>query len=236
MHEGHRQRMLERLEGEAHGLQDHELLEILLFFAIPRRNTNGIAHELLSSFGSLAGVFNATKEELEQVNGVGESTAAYLRGIGLIFKRVNETGMTVRPSAFNYEEFSRFVSGRFSGLDCEVLELYALDANSRIKSSKRFSSNDSDSVCFDPGEITRFIVAAQPTKIVVAHNHLKGTCLPSAQDDYFTEQVQLICSLHNIRLAEHLIVSPEGQYSYYKTGKLAQICERYDVAALLKRI
>ena len=77
MHEGHRKRMLQRLE-HGEGLQDHELLEVLLFNAIPRKNTNPLAHELLTAFSSLGELFGASYEELLDVDGVGPETAAYL--------------------------------------------------------------------------------------------------------------------------------------------------------------
>ena len=81
MHEGHRQRMYDKLKNDD-GLFDHELLEILLFNALPRKNTNPIAHELLDTFGSLAGVLAADTEKLKAVNGVGENVALYLKCIG----------------------------------------------------------------------------------------------------------------------------------------------------------
>ena len=78
MHEGHRQRMIARLEDHEESLLDHELLEILLFNAIPRKNTNEIAHALLEKFGSLSAIATAETKSIATVKGVGESTAAYL--------------------------------------------------------------------------------------------------------------------------------------------------------------
>ena len=90
MHEGHRKRMLERLEHAERSLEEHELLEILLFNAIPRKNTNELAHALLSAFGSLDALFHAGTDELKAVPGVGGSTAAYLRIIGMFLERAEE--------------------------------------------------------------------------------------------------------------------------------------------------
>ena len=88
MHEGHRKRMYEKLKNND-GLLDHEILEILLFNAVPRKNTNPIAHNLLNTFGSLGGVFNATHRQLVTVDGVGESVAAYLKCIAECNRRIS---------------------------------------------------------------------------------------------------------------------------------------------------
>ena len=104
MHEGHRKRMLERLERAEGSLEEHELLEILLFNAIPRKNTNELAHRLLSAFGSLRSLFRAGMSELKAVPGVGESTAAYLKIVGMFLERADGKELSL-PSAFSFAEF-----------------------------------------------------------------------------------------------------------------------------------
>ena len=88
MHEGHRKRMIERLENGEAGLSDHEILELLLFNAIPRKNTNEIAHALLNKFGSISAISRADLESLKAVEGIGEGTAAYLRCVFLLMERM----------------------------------------------------------------------------------------------------------------------------------------------------
>ena len=232
MHKGHRQRILERFRRDEESLQDHELLEILLFNAIPRKNTNEIAHNLLSAFGSLEGVFQADFDALLGVDGIGESTAAYLRCIALFYEKVR-FGKKRAPALFSAEGFGAYLTERYSVLSDEVVEIYCLDAHNRIRFSKRFTSNQADKVRLAPEEVSKFIVGQHPYGLVLAHNHPKGNCTPSAADDNFTAQIQMLCSINNIRLYDHLIVGEDGWYSYYLTGRMEEIKRAFSVQNII---
>lgn len=227
--------MLQRLASADECLQDHELLEILLFNAIPRKNTNEIAHNLLSTFGSLSALFRADFDALNAVDGVGASTAAYLRCIALFYERLKFSPVKKSPSAYNFEKFSAFLDERFHGLDAEYIELYAADTCGNIGGVARISSRETDRVRIKPEEISDFISKHHPAALIAAHNHLINNCTPSASDDRFTEQVQLMCDLLNVRFYDHVIVSPCGKYSYYACGKLQSIKEAFNVKALFPK-
>lgn len=235
MHEGHRQRMLERIRSDPKGLQDHELLEALLFNVIPRRNTNDIAHRLLDSFGSLEGVLRAGDGELMAIEGVGPSAAAYLKLVDRVFQRVKEGGQN-EPLLFNYEGFVKLLGERFASLKEEILEIYCTDARDRVTVSRRFTSHNHNLVRIEPEEVSRFIVSIHPHTVVLAHNHLGASCEPSRADDEFTAQIQLLCSMHNICLGDHIIVDGNGEYfSYYISGRLERIKSNFNVASFLAR-
>lgn len=234
MHEGHRQRMLERLESAEGSLQEHELLEILLFNAIPRKNTNELAHRLLSAFGSLRAVLGAEMAELKAVPGVGESTAAYLRIIGIFYARAQLKEPEL-PSAFSFAAFRPFLIERFEGAREEYVELYSLDGKDSVKNVRRFSSEKSFQASVDPKEISRFLVEAKPAAMVAVHNHITGPATPSREDDDFTAQLEILCSMHNVSLRDHIICSPEGVYSYFLSGKLNELSARYSIGNVLGR-
>ena len=234
MHEGHRQRMLERLESAEGSLQEHELLEILLFNAIPRKNTNELAHRLLSTFGSLHAVLGAEMAELKAVPGVGESTAAYLRIIGIFYARAQLKEPEL-PSAFSFAAFRPFLIERFEGAREEYVELYSLDGKDSVKNVRRFSSEKSFQASVDPKEISRFLVEAKPAAMVAVHNHITGLATPSREDDDFTAQLEILCSMHNVSLRDHIICSPEGVYSYFLSGKLNELSARYSIGNVLGR-
>ena len=234
MHEGHRQRMLERLESAEGSLQEHELLEILLFNAIPRKNTNELAHRLLSTFGSLRAVLGAEMAELKAVPGVGESTAAYLRIIGIFYARAQLKEPEL-PSAFSFAAFRPFLIERFEGAREEYVELYSLDGKDSVKNVRRFSSEKSFQASVDPKEISRFLVEAKPAAMVAVHNHITGPATPSREDDDFTAQLEILCSMHNVSLRDHIICSPEGVYSYFLSGKLNELSARYSIGNVLGR-
>ena len=222
IHSGHRQRMMERFETGAEHFQDHELLEVLLYNAIPRANTNPIAHSLIESFGSLAGVFHASIRELMLVRGVGKRTAEYIKCIGLCFERVNPAPQQ-GPAYFSPKEFSSFIETEYSGKRKEELEIFCLDKSGRIFFRKKFSTGENRSVSAEPTEISELLLVKKPHTVVAAHNHPFGSKNPSAQDDVFTRQLCLMCRIHNIRLGDHLILGRDGVYSYREVGKLDKI-------------
>lgn len=222
LHSGHRQRMLERFEAGEENFQDHEILEVLLYNAIPRSNTNPIAHALINAFGSLADVFRASVSELMLVNGIGKRTAEYLRCVGLCFERTNPSTKKV-PSFHNTRLFLDFLEEEYAGKMKEVLEIFCLNKLGRLQFRKEFSSGNSNEVKVDPKEITALFVVKEPHTIIVAHNHPHGTRNPSAQDDIFTKQLVIVCRMHNVTFGDHIIVGQDGVFSYHTTGKLDKI-------------
>lgn len=237
MHEGHRKRILERLYGDGENLQDHELLEILLFNAIPRKNTNPVAHALIDAFGSLEGVFSAEIDQLKEVDGVGQSVAEYLKCIGLLFSRVSKSEH-VPLSATNLQEFSNILKKRYEDRSTEVVDLFFLDSKCTVKSTYSFNSGDSGKVDVDTGDLNRVLGQHRSEGLVVAHNHPSGICNPSATDDSFTAQLYLLCSANHITLRDHVIVGKNGSYSYFLTGKLETIRHDFNIQKLIaeKRI
>lgn len=222
LHSGHRQRMMERFETGAEFFQDHELLEVLLYNAIPRSNTNPIAHALISSFGSLAGVFSASVRELMLVRGVGKRTAEYIKCIGLCFERV-KPAPTSLPLYFSPKDFREYLEGAYRDKQKEELEIFCLDKLGRIFFRKSFSSGESNEVTAEPTEISELLLVKKPHTVVVAHNHPFGDARPSSQDDVFTRQLLLMCRLHNVRLGDHIILGRSDTYSYRAAGKLDQM-------------
>ena len=234
MHEGHRQRMLERLFTSSESLQEHELLEILLFYSIPRRNTNDLAHEILDRFGSLESVFRATPKQLKQVKGVGDKTAALIHTVGLFAARLkNEKASEI--SLFNVNSFSSFLVQRYANLRDEVLELFCIDANDRVKFIKDFTSYSNTDVKIPAEEVTAFLVAHRPFGLVLAHNHPNGPCLPSQEDDKFTAQLQVLCSINGTKVYDHIIVSGADYYSYKFHGRMDDINKNFSIDSVIKR-
>ncbi len=233
MHEGHRKRMEERLRSDPDGLCDHELLEILLFYAIPRKNTNPLAHSLIDSFGSLEAVLKGTYEQFLAVDGVGPSTAAFLVALSCVRARLPQKGKEEPPAVFNVREFSKFLPGRFGAEETEVIEIYCLDAREHITFTKRFVSAERDRANVDTEALSGFVAAQHPFGIVIAHNHPAAPAIPSAADDAFTARLQVLCELHGVRLFDHFIVGQNGLFSYFSSGKLEEIKKRYSFANLI---
>ena len=234
MHEGHRKRMTDRLEN-AGDLKDHELLEILLFNAVPRKNTNPLAHDLLETFGTLTNLFRADVESLKTVKGVGEEVARYLNCIGVLLERIPYEKENL-PSAANLYSFSQVLQERFQNLSEEVLEFYCLDNTLKIKYNKRFNIHSEDKVCVPVETINKLIASHRPRGLIAAHNHPAAGSKPSRYDDEFTARLQMICSLNGVVLYDHVIVGTDGSYSYYGAGVIDKMRNQYSLEKLLSGI
>jgi DNA repair protein RadC len=227
MHEGHRQRLYAKLE-EGDNLYEHELLEILLFNAYPRRDVNPIAHALLARFPSINEILSADIDELCSVEGVGKNVALYLKCIGKCVSSSNGCGNFAVIK--NVEQFKKFISVRFRGKSVEVLEMYFMDKAGRLKRISSFSSNDADRVEMPTDQILKLVTVHHPYGLFVAHNHINCAATPSHPDDEFTKRVQLVCSLNNVRFYDHCIYAADGEiYSYYLSERLANIV--YELAS-----
>ncbi len=227
--------MIERLMSEDH-LKDHEILEIILYSAIPRRNTNETAHNLLDAFGSLQNIFHAGVEKLTAVAGVGVNTAAFLVSLGRAMDRVIEYRENDLPYAYSYESFSGYVKGRFRSAKQEFIELYAVKKNGQVLFCQRFTSDENDSVRISRAEIAKFVATFAPHQAILVHNHCTENFFPSQEDDVFTKHVCLGLTMFDVELLDHYIVSPAGTYSYHMQGRMLQIrrkCENIIKAAVL---
>lgn len=232
MHEGHRRRMYEKLKS-GDSLYEHELLEILLFNAYSRKNTNPIAHALLDAFGSISGVLNADVAALCAVEGVGESVALYLKCIGECVGHSTKqpAGIAVLKS---YEDFKNFTKIRLRGKTEEVLELYCIEKSGKVKKTFTFTSNEQNKVVVDSDRVAKVFASAKPYGLLIAHNHLSGNPQPSANDDRFTMEVQLLCSMNNVELFDHCIyAADESVYSYFSAGRIDKIKREYSFEKLV---
>lgn len=231
-HEGHRARMIERLEKST--LYDHELLEVLLFNALPRRNTNDLAHRLLAEFGSVSAVLSASITQLQRVDGIGPSVASYLSVIGKILERFylfdNENA---HPNVYDAELFLAFAQKKYANMEQEVLDVYFVENDGTITGCKRFSQESSFQVCIQPEDLIQLLAELKTAGIVVVHNHPSGVASPSDKDEEMTAQMQVLCSLHNVIFCDHVIAANDGVYSYYFSGKMQGISKNFSLQTLL---
>lgn len=232
-HAGHRQRLYEKLNSGGL-IHDHELLEMLLFNAFPRVNTNPIAHALLDAFGTLRGVLEADVIQLKSVEGVGDSVANYLKVVGSVAAVAYSSGAS---GVFlkNYGDFKTFTVKRLRNCPGEVLEIYFCDKNGKIKHVFSHTDCDEHGVTIDREEISSLFAAQKPYGILIAHNHLSGSSLPSEKDDNFTAEMQMMCSLNNVVLYDHCIYASDNDvYSYFSAGRIDKIKRTYNLANFLK--
>ena len=234
LHAGHRKRMLERLKKQ--DLLEHEELEVLLFNALPRMNTNDIAHRLLARFGSFDGVLDASIEELMQVRGIGESLAAYLRIVGVICERRRNSHPTQYGGNGSPESFFPYVQATYKGIEEEVVDAYLLGGNGYVYKRERIQCGDEGHVVFDPVDLTKVFIEEKPAGLILVHNHPKGSAKPSEKDVAMTKKLQLICSTYNVLLCDHVIYAPNGIYSFYHEKQLQGISSKFSLSVLSEEV
>lgn len=232
-HEGHRARIIQKLDSGS--LLDHEILEILLFNAVPRRNTNDLAHRLLAEFKTIMGVFSASVEQLQQVDGVGANVAAYLRCIGIFYNKYYNEQEEEFPFEYKKQAFVGYIKHRYKKLNREVMDVYFMDSNGQLYGKERFAEDSLFSVEISTEELAALLAEKKPSGIVMVHNHPLGVAKPSAEDDYVTKKVQLLCSMQNVLFCDHLIYGEDGVYSYAASGSLQKISKECSVHSLLPK-
>lgn len=221
IHDGHRERMRERFF--QYGLENFneiEALEMLLYYAIPRKDTNPIAHALLDRFGSLDEVLHATEEELCEVPQISRRTAALLRMVPQIV-RLSEIGRASRITAIkSTEDAVSFLRPRFLGERDEIMILVCLDAKNRVTYVETVSRGVVNAVLFDPRRVVETALKRKAVSVLMAHNHPDGPALPSREDDNATSQIFRALQMVNITLYDHIILAGDEYVSYRRSGAM----------------
>ena len=207
-HQGHRSRIVQKYrQFGSDALADHELLEILLFYSIPRVNTNDTAHALINEFGSLEKVFSASIDQLKLVPGIGENSATLISLVNDISKRFNEKRVSPLVHYKKLSLIGSFLLDYFKNLKIEKLFALFFDSSMRLISINCVSEGDAHSSSTSATTIARMAVLKDASAVVVAHNHLNGNVIPSTSDRNFTHVLEASLYALGVPLIEHIIVS-----------------------------
>ncbi len=221
VHDGHRTRLKERYT--AYGLDnfnDHNVLELLLFYAIPRRDTNTLAHALLDHFGSLDAVFDASVHELMAVPGIGESTATLITLVPEINKRCAVS--RVRDvTAFNCAaQTARYLIPRLGMEKSEKVLLLCLNPQKQLICCTELGSGVVDTVSLNVRQVVETALKARASSVILAHNHPSGNPAPSRDDELLTRRVREALQLVDISLDDHVIIGGQTYFSFTDSGLL----------------
>lgn len=209
MHEGHRNRLVNKLKCNAK-IYEHELLEILLFNSCPRKDLNATAHLLISRFGSLENVLNADCSDLVEVEGVGENIAAYLSVLG---KSLNLLSNEICfAKVINLQEFKRFIISR--GIpENERVELYCLDKDGRVIRICVYKAVAGLRADVDEAELLTVLSLIKPYGLFAARRRINGICPPDSADDLLAEKIDGVARLCGINFYDYCLVG-DGDYFY----------------------
>lgn len=224
IHDGHRKRLREKYKNGKEIFNEHELLELLLGYAIARKDTNELAHKLIKEFGSLSKILSMPVEVLSQVDGVGETTATLLSLVGYVSTvRKKEKALQKMDSI---SAVKKIAIDLFKDLTKEVLYIFYVDANKNVISYSFLCDECNSSVAVDFDKIAKDIIAYKPKSVVIMHNHFSKYPLPSENDDKATANVYTFLNFHKVALLDHIIVSGNEIYSYFYDGRLESIKKR----------
>ena len=221
IHDGHRQRKKEQFR--EHGLDafaDHEALELLLYYAIPRQDTNPVAHRLIERFGSLEGVFAASLSELEQVEGMGESAATLVRLLLPLCRRVRMSGGKHEVILNSRESTGEYFLELFLGEKQEVFYEACLDAKGKLLTCCRLAEGGTDNVSISVRKVVENALSVNASHVILAHNHPSGIALPSAADNQTTLHIRQALSGIGVCLVDHIVVADGDFVSLRDNGLL----------------
>lgn len=220
-HLGHRARMREKLLGAGpDALLDHELLEMVLFLALPRRDTKPIARALLTRFGSFANAIAAPLQDLRAVEGLGEAGAAALRTVQAAALRLVRAEVIDRPVLNNWDRLLAYLSATMAREKVEQFRVLFLDTKNRLIADEAQARGTVNHTPVYPREVVRRALELQATALILVHNHPSGDPTPSRADLEMTQEVKGAAAMLGIVLHDHLIIGNGRHLSFRREGLL----------------
>ena len=221
VHDGHRQRLKRQFaEHGGEGMNDIQFLEMLLYYAIPRSDTNELSHALLARYGTLRGVLDAEESDLLQVDGIGENAALFLKTVREALRRYVASPSQEKGFICSSADAGRYFLPILQYETEEKVYLMCLNGRGGVISCTQVASG---TLCVVNVSIRRLVdeaVRRRCVSAVLAHNHPSGFAIPSAEDRAFTMELKKAMSLMDVRLMDHIIVADGDYVSFAQSGYL----------------
>ncbi len=206
-HDGHRERFKNRFLSSPESFEDHELLELILFYAIPRKNTNETAHKLLNRFGSIKGVLDASIEALCDVDDIGPNSALYIKAIAALVLRYGNSDTKSDGLLKSPITLSSFLKNLFIGTENEISYILLFDNSKRLITCEKIGEGFSLEHTLSLRKITSCALSSNAVSAILVHNHPNGKAFPSGEDIHATNRIRLMLESLGITLMEHFIVA-----------------------------
>jgi DNA repair protein RadC len=218
---GHRERLRQRfLSAGPDALADYELLELLLFGAIPRRDVKPLAKQLLAQFGSFGGVLNADPAQLERRAGLGPAAAAALKAVAAASVRMLREEAAERPVLSSWDRLINYLNVAMKYEKAEQFRLLFLDRKNALIADEVQQRGTVDHAPVYPREVVRRALDLHASAVILVHNHPSGDPAPSKADIEITRQVAKAAAAVNVTVHDHLIVGRSGHTSFKTLGLL----------------
>jgi len=213
-HSGHRYRMKERFLHEGlDAFNDHQVLELLLFYGIPYRDTNGLAHQLLTKYGSLSGVFNADFFELKKTKSLGSHAAFLIRMMPSLARRYAMDRWDKRIQITDSRAGAKYAASLFIGFEYETFYMICLDSQNQVITPVQISKGTINETTIYPRVVIEDALRHKTAVVILAHNHPGGSTEPSPADIDMTKKLIKALSVISVRVMDHLIISGESYTS-----------------------
>ncbi len=219
VHEGHRSRM--KTKFREHGLDsftDVEALELLLYYAVPRADTNVPAHALLDEFHSFRGVLEADVSELQRVPGIGENAATLLALVTALNARYQRSVLTRGMQIRSAEEAGAFLMPQFAYRNAECCVLLSMDNAGHVIDCHTLAEGSASMVELDFRNVVELVLRDHAARVILAHNHVTGVALPSDADLKATEKLYRMLQMIGVDLVDHFVFSDEDYVSMRDSG------------------
>jgi len=215
IHRNHRQKVRERYYANGfRGMAPHNILEMLLFFGIPYKDTNPIAHELLDRFGSLSAVFEAKRTDLMQVKGMTENAACLITMVLPLYQKYSMELVRRRPEFKDNNEMVEFLRTLYiDNNNVERVYVLCFDASNTLIAYRMIGEGDISSSSFDMRKLASAVLETNAASVVLSHNHPHGISAPSQQDGIATAAVATLLHTLNVKFSNHIIVSDKNHFS-----------------------
>lgn len=223
-HKEHRQRLKERYHREGlDNFEMHNVLELLLFFGIPYKDTNDLAHELLNRFGSLSGVLEASREELMSVKGMGENAATLLNLIPSLSRKYLEDKVDEKAVMSSCEDVGNYLVAKYRFRQDEVFSMLCLDQSCRLISWEIISIGTINVTAVNSRKVIEAAMKTSANAVVLAHNHPNGLAVPSSDDIKSTIALVEALDIIGVRVLDHIIISGEDFVSLVSSQQYKKI-------------
>ncbi|MBI2060108.1 MAG: DNA repair protein RadC [Nitrospirae bacterium] len=221
---GHRKRLRQRfLRVGLAGLADYELLELVLTFAIPRRDVKPTAKELLHRFGSLKSVLDASPDQLAGIEGVGSRTGDYLQVLRAAMRRYHELGVAESKVLNSPKAVLELCRSSLEAEKNEVFEVIYVSSKNRYLGTERFSEGTIDRATVHPRRILESAFSRKAAALILVHNHPSGDPAPSEADKRLTKAVLDAAEPIGLTVHDHLIIGNGRHFSFRSEGLLAEM-------------
>lgn len=218
---GHRQRLRERfVQGGADAMPDYELLELLLFQSIPRRDVKPLAKLLIQKYGSLAGVLNAPLDQLSQEEGIQTTTAAALKTVQVCAQRLLRQDVTNQPIFSNWQRLLDYCHAMMAHEKAEQFRILFVNRKNELIADEVQGRGTVDHTPVYPREVVKRALELGATALILVHNHPSGDTTPSKADIEMTRAIVKAAEAIDIIVHDHLIVSRKGHTSFKTEGLL----------------